>query len=767
MWTGKHPGKMSKYCVLASVIAGAAQASANAVLEEVVVTATKRGETSLQDAAISISAVTDSVIESSGVRHIEDLQAYVPNLTVGDSADTPGDAVVSIRGIGTQILSIGADPSSSVHTDGVYNSRPGSIFSEFLDVERVEVLRGPQGTLYGRNSVGGTINVIHKRPSFDTEMNALIEAGNLDAYRGVFSANGTLIEDTLAGRFAISRRERDGWITNQVDGEKYGEEAVNAFRGALLWDISDSTTLVVKTDWSAKETDNRPARLIGTGQDPDDGELSARLLSENNALPTPADWFSVNQNTTLGKPFRDQDDFGISAELTMELGDYTLTSLTGYRSHETDSLNDTDLTSLDLVNDYMETEAEQFSEELRLVSNFQGRINFQASLFYMKDETSLDIFSDLNSGNYPLAAQFFLGLPPEDTSEALVPILQENTTTALAVFGEIYIDLTDNWRLTLGGRYSDEEKDFSDATQASIVTDSGTISFFPGDTYVQFPGKGEAGYIPVDRNAVSDSWSEFTPKVVLEYTPSDQTLFYLTYAEGFKSGGFDARVAVPGNNTPAFEPESIDNIELGAKATLWDGRATLNTAIFHMEYTNQQITFVDNESGLPVVTTSNAGESRFQGLEIEGEMMVSDNFKVGLGLAYLDAEYIVFATERDGDLAGLTPRDAPEWSFNTFLDYKVPMSTGGELVFHVDGSWRDDNVQRASVNSDNQHIIDSYSLWNSNVTYTSAGPWSVSLWVNNLTDEEYEISKVDQPFGRHQVYLGMTRTYGATLKFDL
>lgn len=765
MRTNNYVRKLLFASISSSALVGAGYASADVTLEEVIVTATKRGETSLQDAAISVSAVTGGVIEDSGIRHVEDLQAYVPNLVVGDSADTPGDAVVTIRGIGTQILSIGADPSSSVHTDGVYNSRPGTIFSEFLDVERVEVLRGPQGTLYGRNSVGGTINIIHKMASYEPEVKVLAEVGNLDGYRGVVSVNGALVEDTLAGRFAFSRRARDGWITNQVDGDKYGEETVNAFRGALLWDISDTAQLVVKTDWSDKDTDNRPAKLLGTGEDPDDGALSAQLLADNGALPTAADWYAVNQNTTLGKPYRDQDDFGISAELTIELGNYTLTSLTGYRSHESEYLNDTDLTSLDLVNDFLETESSQFSEELRLASNFDGRVNFQASLFYMEDDAELNIFSDLNAGNHPLAAQFFLGFPPTDTSEILVPILQENTTKAMAVFGEIYVEITERLRLTLGGRYSDEEKDFSDGTQASLVTDSGTISFFPGDVMVQFPGKGVAGVIPVNRNSASDSWSKFTPKVVLEYSASEDVLYYFTYAEGFKSGGFDARVAVPGDNTPAFEPESVDNIEIGAKATLWGGRARVNTAIFRMEYTDQQITFVDNESGLPVVTTSNAGESRFQGLEFEGELLLTDNFKAGLGLAFLDAEYITYATERDGDLSGLTPRDAPEWSLNTFLDYRVPLAAGGELLFHLDGSWRDDNVQRASVNSDNQHIIDAYSLWNTRVTYTTGnGDWSVSLWSNNLFDQEYEVSKVDQPFGRHQVYLGMTRTFGATLK---
>lgn len=730
--------KRLNLCLLISVANGSVPAAMadDTSLEEIVITASKRGATSLQDTAISVSAITADTLEASRIMNTQDLQYLVPNLVIGESNASPGDGVVRIRGIGAQVLSAGNDPSSTVHLDGVYNPRPSAVLAEFLDVERVEVLRGPQGTLYGRNSVGGTINVISKMPTPETEISLNVEAGNYGSNRIWGTANGTLVEDKLLGRIALSRRATDGYLKNLVNGKDFGEEDVFAARGALAWTLSDSVNLVLRFDHTDSDGDGDPMKNIGIGADPADA--ADATLPPINALPD-GGFYDVTVDADNN---REQKDSGFSAELTWETDHLTLKSLTGYRKHSADIINDLDATSAPIAVDTILVDSKQFSQEIQLTSRNEGRINWLAAAFYLQEDSELYVTSDFNP-NQTIAGGSFFGLGED---QAILVADQDNQTDVYALFGELYVDLTDQLKFTLGLRYSNEEKTMHDGTVVPFV-------------YVP------AGDMPVfnlDSLKVSESWDDWTPKATLEYTPSETVMLYATYSEGFKSGGFNLRFGSP--DADPFDPESVKSYEVGSKMTFFDERLRTNLSIFHADYTDQQIqvAFTNPNTGLTEVQTRNAGESRYRGMELETQAIPFENALVSLSVAWLDGEFEEFNTLSTGDLDGFTTPDSPEWSIALLGRYSYPIENLGELTFQADYLWRDDNTQRPNALVENQHVIDSYSLLNARMTLEADSGWYLSIWGKNLTNEEYVHTEWEGSFAVARQYIAPPRTYGVT-----
>ncbi len=697
-----HTASIVAAAVAAALATGAhAQAPVAASLEEIVVTASKRSE-SLQDVPIAVTAYSGEQLRSLAIVDIEGLAVQTPSFVFSKAG---GEAQIYIRGVGTNIFGVGADPSVAVNLDGVYLGRTNMGLTQFLDIERVEVLRGPQGTLYGRNATGGAINLVSHMPGAELEGYVTAGVGEFDRVEVEAAAGGPL-DDRWGFRVAARYMKDDGY-TEDLDpagGDKLDDNDIQAYRGILQYAPGNGFTATLIGDYS--EFTNGNTSIVPR----DDLGLAETL----GAVPTG----SIHKERNDLPTFFDWDSSGVTLNLEWQLGGgATLTSISGYKDYTSDFLFNTDGTEIDVTRSNFKYDSEQFSQELRLASDPQQGLRWILGAFY---------FDEQKTGG--------LGL----VRASLVParsfiIPSKNDTKAWAIFGEMSYDLTERFTLTAGVRYNDEEKD--DFSAFGLVFDVLGLESPAPVTPVGPPRQ------------ASDSWDAWTPKFGLEYRMSDQVLYYASATRGFKSGGYNS--LQPSN--PAYDPEFIWAYELGVKSQLADDRLRLNAAVFNYDYTDLQVsTFLNN---LTFIT--NAAEATVNGVEVELLARATDRLELGLAVSWLDAEYDEFITAFGSqpctpvppattctrplipfDASGNQLVNAPEWKLNATARYDVPLGSAGSLVLFGQLSYQDDvfftQINEPEVGQEAFTLLDARIAW-----LDAGGHWELAAFGRNLTDEEY------------------------------
>ena len=676
---------------LAALTSGCMMVAANLtaqenVLEEIIVTAEKR-EASIQDTALAITAVSGDLLENGGLDEIEDLSLDVPSLVFSRAG---GEAQLYIRGVGTNLFGIGQDSSVAVHQDGVYQGRAQMGLNQFLDVERVEVLRGPQGTLYGRNATAGVINIIHRAPGDEPEGYVNLKLGNFNRYDGE-AAYGGPIGDNAGFRLAL-RYGSDGGFTEDLDprgGDEVDGGETMAARATLTFALSDTINAKIIGDYTDFDGDNRTIRPRG--------DLHRSAAEGAQALP------DFDQTRNEVDSFQKWTISGITAEVTADLGGgLSLTSITGYRQFEDSFRFNTDGTEIFVTQTHFERDTDQFSEELRLACDCEA-YEWIAGLYYFTEDK-----------------EEALGLPAINFGGAF-NIFATNKTDAWAGFGELTWHFSDRLDGIVGVRYSNEEKE--DWNLRGL-----TGGNFDGLFGASDPRAFSFSFPP--RNT-TDDWNAFTPKLGLKYDYSDDIMVYGTLTRGFKSGGTNSL-----SGDPAFDPEYLWSLEVGSKSTLADGRAIANASAFYYDYTDLQVsTFTEG-----TVRVTNAAEATVVGIELDVSTVLSDQFAWDTSAMLLNAEYDQFVTRFGGgagtvlDVEGNKLINAPEISLTSTLSYSADIGPGTFSAM-AQVAYRSE-VFHSQFN-ETEVGQDSVTLANVRAGITFLNGVEVSFVVRNLLDKEY------------------------------
>ncbi|NIB38522.1 TonB-dependent receptor [Pseudomaricurvus alkylphenolicus] len=671
--------------------------SAELALEEVVVTAQKRAE-NMQEIPIAVSALDESALETSGFDGVNDLSYMVPSLQFGNFGPV---AFVAIRGIGMENTTAGGDPGVAMHLDGVYIGRPvGSLFTAF-DTERVEVLRGPQGTLYGRNATGGSINLITRKPGdeFEGEIEATLGDYNLRQIRGAVNLP---ISESVSARVVAFNEERDGYTENSVPGGTDANDADNyGLRSHVSFDINDSASFLLSASY---------VKNGGVGTQAEVREAYPQTLA-GPPIPGTVD-FVLDGETLVNdqRPFKeakglresqDNEFVLVSGTLDWDFDNFSIKSITAYGESEFESHQDTDSSEKALGELVLTENAEQFSQEIQLISDTGGDLRWIGGLYYFKEkgtrystfyESRFDIIAGLNG------------------TEAGVKLGGDVETTSWAVFAQGTYDINDKVAVTLGLRYTDDEKE---GTNKNIL-------FGP-----EF----------VDEVAVDSQ--EVTGKLSFDWKFSEDSMLYASLARGYKSGGINQVAIVSAGRDAVYDPEFVDTLEVGLKSRLLDDRLQLNVSAYTNDYSDLQFQVFQNSGP----AAGNAGEATVNGLEVELQALLSEIWAIDASAGFMDSEYetLVFDVNGDGideDYSGNELTRSPELTYSLGVTGNWDFNSGS-LRLRLEGSYTDE-IYYAFLNREGDRA-DDYTNVNLRLHWTSQEEkFTAELFATNLTDEVQE-----------------------------
>jgi outer membrane receptor protein involved in Fe transport len=766
-------GQRPLFSLMALAVAGTVQAQ-GLMLEEVVVTAQKRVE-SLQDVPISVSAVSGDMMNDAQITNLESLTTYVPNFSMNQSGISNN---ITIRGVSSGI-NPGFEQSTGMYVDGLYYGRGQLSRSPLFDMERVEVLRGPQPILFGKNSIAGAVSMITAKPTRELEgsLSALYEfEEELQDYRAVISGP---LGDTLSGRLAVMYRDIEGSYTNTFTGSDEKNEEEQVFRGSLLWEPTDGLSILAKYERAEFDDVGRNVELDqsivredleGTGQGLDYVSALDQFVGLANnvlGLQPPVGYSGedgqLNRVRGGNSDFHDNTSDVLLLNIDYQLGEHTLTSVTGYLEYEFQQDCDCDFNSATIFNALQDEEFSQFSQELRLTSPGGETFDYIAGVFYQRNE--LDFQDEIN-----VMENSLLRLLNPGFSDIRTRRFANQESEMWAVFAQVTWNINDAWRLVLGGRYTEEDKS-ADKTQVHFGSDNVAIPAtdpsgqIPNIFWALNPLFGAFNIEPYERIEGDRDEQEFNPLVTLQWDMTDSIMAYATYTEGFKAGGFDIRSN--GHPDPAvvnaqnlgrgldivgvfeFEDEEASSYEIGAKMGIGPA-AELNVAAYYTEYTNLQTSQFDGVLGFNV---TNAGEAEIMGVEVDGRWLVTEGLTLSGSAAYLDFEYTDFknnqcyfgqqvldpgAVQPGGvtcDATGKRKEYTPEWSGAISADYVMPIGDSLEFRTVVDFVFSDEYTFNPTL--DPRSVQDSYSKWNLRLALGSvSGSWEVAFIGKNLTDED-------------------------------
>jgi iron complex outermembrane receptor protein len=655
----------------------------SAFSERLTVTATKAGAADIQSTPIAITALPARTIEQLGIETVEGLAGFVPTVTVSQSP--VGTPLVTIRGIGSNSAVAGADPSSTIHLDGVYLARPPMACMDLLDVERVEVLRGPQGTLYGRNSVGGTINIVTRQPTDTLETRVRLTGGNYHNLRAEGAVSGPLAKHKVMGTFALLRGSRDGFVKDlDHPDHALGSEDTWAGRGKLRVVFGTHGELLVSGDYG---------RFMGVPLT----YAKAIVAKPGFTFDSPPSLWQVRTSHLASGNSIQQ---GVSAKLAVRLNDTTtLTSLTAHRKSDTRFFIDPDATELSVATTLAPGVQRQVSQELTLAQR-TSRLTWIGGAFFFDEED----YGPVRITQFgPPAIQ----IRPFATVDA----------KAWALFGQATYRVSNRVSLTGGVRYSDEQKETHNVGGVYRL-DTGVLA-------------NPASFYDFADRATYDAW---TPMGSLQVHASRDTFVYLSATRGFKSGGLNITARQPGG---AFRPEFAWSYEGGLKRTMAEGRVRVNAAAFYNDYQDLQVqTFI--QTG--VVLISNAASATIKGLEVETAATGWRGLQLAGTVSWLDATYdryeAVGPGEVRGDAAGHHLNNAPEWSGSGSAVYELATGRGGTASLRGDVSW-----QSAVFFSPFNTAIEAqraYALVHLRAGFEPRSRrWEVAVYVRNVGNREY------------------------------
>lgn len=754
---GFAPSVLTTALLLAGTAVSQPSLAADREIEELVVTAQKREESS-QDIGIAITTLDEDRIVTTNVNNIQDLQNMAPSLQIGESF---GFAQIMVRGIGTDNPFAGGDPSVGMHIDGVITGQSSAQFGSLFDIDRIEVLRGPQGTLYGRNTTGGSINVITNRPTEETTGYARLTTGNYSLVKFEGAAGGSL-SDNLQGRVAVRTLERDGYGENIATGNDIDDADQQSFRVQLLWMPTENSSIRLAYEHHDEDDTNYMPKFRSASYDP--APLPA-LEPQPTDAQRASDPRDLNSNVNLQN---DREQQSLTLEYNWDINrTLSLTSLTNQQSFEKIPQADFDMTADDFYIWSESFETDQFSEELRL--NFQSdRVQGLAGLYYYREEINnsenrLDIPlvpQAVADSTPPLAGCGFddnvsdqiIGMPPEDLC---FHFRGETEAEAWAFFTSVAYDLSDVLTLNAGLRYSDETRE--------------------GDT-----DRWTAPGAPVLTFADKRSFDDLSPSLRLEWDAAADIMLYASYSEGFKSGIFLA-----GQRSPVLDPETVETWEAGMKGTFLNRTLQLNAAMFHNDFTDlQQGRSVPAGSSGFTLVYENAASADISGVETEFTWLATENLSIDGSATWLDATFDDYVTTDPFDtvfqqlglidpdvdlsrqLAGNRMVQSPEWALSLGANLDIHHANGWQSSIRLSAAYKDE-VQFSQFNHD-ALSQDSVTTVDANWQISSLdGRWTLNAWGKNLTDETIYVGTFILNSSRTNAgFLAPPRTWGLTLGYN-
>jgi iron complex outermembrane receptor protein len=717
------------------------ESGARPALEEVVVTAQRREE-DLQSAPVSVVALGAGRIAELGVNDPQALADFVPNLSMGDGTGRgSGGTSISIRGVNESRVSPVLDPAVGIYIDDVYYGRPQTSFLKLIDVERVEVLRGPQGTLFGKNSTGGAIRYVTQKPDFD-EPKGYIKTtfGNFNR-QDVKGAVNLPVSDTFAVRVGAASMSRDGFLSQIGGGPALGTEDTNFGSVQLRWAPTDRLDMHFGMDYTDRNADDGPTKIIdyfgfngandrarSSGPSDWNGVWGGTSLAYNPSIPN--DLYSVGPGGL--QTSNDAESLGAVFNLTYDLSDsVTLKSITGYRNVDERVNRDPDgqATGITFFDDSAEEGTEFFSQELQLSgSAIDNRLLWTAGLYYSSDEPYRIEIADRDGRN--------------NSANGVVQLndaaFQE--TESYGIYAQGTYDLTEKLAVTLGVRYTEEEKTFSvsqvavwDFALERLGNELGVGPFSPPRGVCDPRITGSC----VNQEPITggETFTDVSPRFAVEYQWTDDIMTYASVSKGFKSGGVNDTVA--DIDTP-FDPEELWAYEVGVRSELLDNRVRLNVTAFTMDYTDKQITIApsdDNDSVCFNRCTDNVGDATITGWELESIFALTDGFTLHASAGGLDAAWDTVQPGAGINVDSSFAR-APDLSYTIGGRYNYDLSSGAMVVATVDFAHTDD--QESSPQDTTTLTIPAYDLMTARIRFTTAdGNWNVSLFCTNCFDEEY------------------------------
>lgn len=742
-------------------------ADENTALERISVTAQKRVEP-LQETPIAITAFTANALDRKGIDDISKLAEFAPNLVFDTQTAIGGAssaASVFIRGIGNTDFALTTDPGVGTYVDGVYVSRSIGGVLDVLDVSGIEVLRGPQGTLFGRNTIGGAINITSRKPYDEVAGQVQLTVGNFNRrdFRGSIDIP---FSDTLLSTFAIAKKDRDGFVDRVLVGDTLGGQDRLAFRGSFHYEPNESWNFQLAFDITDFDEESAPG--VAVGFTPGAGTVGSSLLRFPDLAPPDA----IGAGLTDLQQFvvRGEDDisFGtagngstVEAEGVSFIANYIGN---GYELKYTGSFRQTDATFeadadgspiriTELSNPNYQQE--QISHELQITGDVaDGKFKYAGGIYFFDEEGEDVVFVDVTLPTPDVAAGF------EATINNFATV--ENTTEAYYFQGTWAA--TDVVNLTGGVRHTIDDKQYGFTQFIGADNQGNGLPFFPGA--VVGDGTFQPGLLPLVGNGSGedeDTFEETTFKFGADYKYNDDTLFYYSFSQGFKSGGFVGRYVAAVPEPISFDQETLDSHEVGVKWESPNKRIRINGAAFVTKYADIQVTFFDVLGG-PI--TANAGEADINGIELEVSAIITDGLLFEFGYGFLDAEYTSI-----NPIEGLSlPIDVnselvntPEHSINASLEYRKEFGNN-EFSARIDYAFTDD-IFNDSQNS--QFLFqESNSLVNASATYTIDYDWDITVFVENLTDERVlETGNSNFGLGFHEARFNRPREYGVTVRY--
>jgi iron complex outermembrane receptor protein len=741
-------------------------AADDAKIEEVIVTAQKRAQ-SLSDVSLSVSAVGADVLANTQTSSIESLQYLVPSISFGNDFNF---AKLFIRGIGLNSSFPGADPSVALHVDGAVIAQAGAQMGAMFDLERVEVLRGPQGTLYGRNATGGAVNLITAKPTETLDGYARLTVGGDDLQILAEGAVGGPLSDTVRARVAVRYLDREGYGRNEITGHDIDNAKQLSSRVHLHFVPNESFNALLTGEFH-REDDRSNAIKFRAAAFPD---ATVPAVVDLRSLATiPGFGVAPNRRNVWANvdPINDRTTYALTLTADWQFADaWALRSISNYRDYEAEFYQDFDVSSYPgcpqpLVgptstctlpdgvprtsgNHWQPMYQHQLSEELQLVYETE-RLHGLVAGFYLKEHIRIE-----NHLGYNPVPKF--SSDPRDVRAIFDGFMDVETW---AVFGNLSYDISDQFSIKGGARYSWEKREVTSYQSTATPPQSA-----PAPAALGYPWLREK------------DWSNFSPQLGFEYRPRDGLMTYFTWAKGFKSG-----TSVIGEAGKEFvDPEKVDSFEIGLKTRLLDNRLQLNVAAFYHEVEDAQFQFTFPLAVPPNFTTEmrNAAQVEAKGVEIETSWRITRGFTLDASVSWLDSEFTKFLAPNPLNPAGYTstnPADAlledlsgnrtrmsPEWSINVNPSYDFALANGGSLTLSANAIYKD--KQYHTEFNDERLASDAYTMIDANILYTSpGGTYTLNLWGKNLTDEfvwagSYAVAST-RTIGATQL---PPRTYGIT-----
>ena len=695
-------------------------------LEEVIVTAQHR-EQNIQDVPLAITALGTEQLEAAGIFDGTTIAMNVPGMAYAEFA--PGQVLIAIRGITSADDGAGLDNSVALFLDGVYIGRQAGINFDMFDLERIEVLKGPQGTLFGRNAIAGAINVVTSKPSDTFGAKAALTVGNEGILRYQGLVTGPLGEN-LSAKLVYNHREHDGFVRNTLLNKDVQNEDYSSVRGQLSLS-TDASTWLLSGDYMEDDRDAMGRAPIANGNFDYVGTATALGAGRPGTNASPIDGFSYREAS------------GVSLQGDIEVGTGVVTSITGFRSTDSnfnmESIGapagggynlDAGVYGVD-VNDDINESIDTFSQELRWSSETGGVFDYTSGLYYFTEDTDR-------------VEQFKLDRNTVATGQVTVGneyTRTQNKTKSYAAYGQANWHVNDSWTLTAGGRFTKDERDYiATAVNCGLSEEVKAAAGFPNFAPCGNVGSSLRIIAEAFKLPASNSWTDFSPMLSAQFRASDDLMYYGTISTGYKSGGFAGSQGVAVAATNPVNPEDVINYELGFKGDFAGNTVRINASVFLMDYTDLQVVRFGPVPGSAFGTfqTTNVGSADIYGLELDYDWRVTENFSISGYYAFLHSEIsglTLNAATGPQDFSGLPLRQSPKNSYSVVLDYKMPISSGA-LDFRAQYAFVDDQFNDYPTRTET--IIEQAKLLDASVSWTSPeGRYQVLLWGKNLTDERY------------------------------